>query len=80
MTNNKWSEMSAAEWRGKVGEKIERLEVLLASVCAKVDTHDKALAVIEDRNIRARIGWRGWAGIISAIILSLGSIAVALMK
>lgn len=76
---NKWSEMGGAEWRGKVGEKLERMESLLGAVCAKVDAHDKALAVLEDRGVRAQLGWRGWAGIISALIISLASIATALL-
>ena len=77
---NHWREMKEAEWRGKAGEKLDRLESMLTAMCAKVDAHDKTLAVLEDRGIRTSIGWRGWAAIISAVIISLGSIAVAYLN
>jgi hypothetical protein len=77
---NGWAKMKEAEWRGKIGEKLDRLETMVAAVCSKVDTHDTDLAIIKDRGVRSSIGWRGWSGIITAIILSLGGIAVALIK
>ena len=82
MTNNgnRWSEMGAAEWRGKVGEKLEQMESLMAAVCAKVDTHDKTLAVLEDRGVRSQLSWGAKAAIISSLIIALASIATAIIK
>jgi len=76
---NKWRDMNAAEWRGKIGEKIDRLETLVTAICAKVDTHDKDLAILQDRDTRTRLGSRARAIIAAAIITSAASIFIALL-
>jgi hypothetical protein len=77
--NNKWENMKAAEWRGKVGEKLERVESLVDAICAKVDAHDRALAVLEDRGVRARLGTVARATITAAAIAAITSVIVAVI-
>jgi len=72
--NNKWRDMNAAEWRGRIGEKIDRLEILMGAACSKVDAHDKELAVLRDRNTRTQLTGRARAIIASAFIMGAASI------
>jgi len=66
--------MNAAEWRGRIGEKIDRLEILMAAACSKVDAHDQELAVLRDRNTRTQLSGRARAIIASAFIMGAASI------
>ena len=76
---NKWGQMNAAEWRGKFGEKLDRLEILMGAACSKVDAHDKQLAILQDRDARAQLGGRARAIIAASIITSATSIVIALI-
>jgi len=83
---NKWSEMGAAEWRGKFGEKLdgierdlEKLGANFAAVCAKVDVHDRALAIIEDRRARTQLSGRAKAIVAAAVIGAAASIIVSII-
>jgi hypothetical protein len=77
---NKWRDMNAAEWRGKIGEKIDRLESLVAASCAKVDSHDTELAILRDRDTRAQLGWKPKAIIAAALIGAITSIIITLIN
>jgi len=84
--NNKWRDMNAAEWRGKFGEKLdgierdlEKLGANFAAVCAKVDVHDRALAVIDDRGTRTELGGRAKAIVTAAVIGAAASIIVSII-
>ena len=77
---NKWRDMNAAEWRGKIGEKIDRLESLVAASCAKVDSHDRDIAILQDRATQAQLGWRPRAIIAAALIASITSIIITLIN
>jgi len=72
--NNKWRDMNAAEWRGKFGEKLDRLEILMGAACSKVDAHDKQLAILQDRDTRAQLSGRARATVAAALILGATSI------
>ena len=75
---NKWRDMNAAEWRGKIGEKIDRLETLVAGSCAKVDSHDTELAILRDRATQAQLGWKPRAIIAASLIGAITSIIITL--
>jgi hypothetical protein len=84
--NNKWSEMKSAEWRGRLGATVEGIERDLAklganvtALCAKVDVHETALAVVQDRMNNTQLGARARAAITAALILAAASIAVAII-
>lgn len=79
MGDNNWRDMNAAEWRGKIGAKIENLEELVTKIAERVHAHESAIAVLDDRHHRSGLSMKARAIIAAAVITSLGSIVVALI-
>jgi predicted phage gp36 major capsid-like protein len=88
--NNNWSEMKAAEWRGKAGEMLEAMREDLRELRADVERlagtvhrHAADIAVIDDRCrercARTELSARARAMIGSAVVMAVASVAVALI-
>ena len=84
---NKWREMNAGEWRGKFGEMLEgmrtdlhRLRNDVESVAGVVHRHAADIAVLQDRDERAQLGWKPRAIIAASLIGAITSIIITLIN
>lgn len=79
-------EEKAAEWRGRVSEKLDNIEKSVArvesnvtAICAKVDGHEAQLEVLKDRGVTAKIGIQAKATIVASAITASAAIVVAIL-
>jgi hypothetical protein len=70
--DNNYGKMKVAEWRGRVAEKLDKIDKTVDDLCSIVRGHGTAIAVLQnERKQRTNAGVsrvKFWAAIIAAIL------------